>query len=400
MIKLRFLFFLQLIILGNLAGCSNPDGEGLITAQPPDSLDGNLFARVFINDGPAQTFYWPDAETTQKISVTGIVRGQENTIRIEWYEIFESINLPLSVQSGSALIGTTDNNLKPVFPHISDIYDYDQDGYSNLEERRTGTCPLQTCSSPPNAPTVMTIAGGTFVMGTNDTEAPAGSGDPAPQSDERPAHTVTISTFEITESEVTRASWKLCVNSGSCSQPIDPTWLPDISNPDAHPIVGVSWTQIQQYIDWLNSNLNETYRLPTEAEFEYALRGGTSTTHFYGDVGGNYCDYANGSHSNPLCQDPFQYTSPVKSFSPNPYGLYDMNGNAAEWTQDCYHENYNGAPTDGSAWLGTDEECGSGAVRGGNFNFVPTVFRITDRRNKSRHPDFVTDLIGFRLVQE
>ena len=142
-----------------------------------------------------------------------------------------------------------------------------------------------------------------------------------------------------------------------------------------HPVVCVSWDDAQAYIAWLNKRVGkDVYRLPTEAEWEFAARGGTTSKYFWGEDRAEARKYASaadlsGKKANPKwdvpnCDDGYVATAPVASFKPNPYGLYDIVGNAWQWTQDCWHTSYEGAPADGSAWMDADT-CKQHASRGG-----------------------------------
>lgn len=185
-----------------------------------------------------------------------------------------------------------------------------------------------------------------FTMGSNGS-------DPS----ERPAHKVVLHTpFAIGKYEVTVGQWNGCVRGSVCPA------LPSLAGvPDNQPMRDVSWDEAQLYLKWLGTVSGKPYRLPTEAEWEYAARGGTSTPYWWGNAmkGGNAnCDG---------CGNPWtaERPAPVGSFAANPYGLNDMNGSVWEWVQDCWHANYKGAPDDGSAWAGGS--CQSRVIRGGSW---------------------------------
>ena len=163
---------------------------------------------------------------------------------------------------------------------------------------------------------------------------------------------------------------------------------PGFNQSPRHPVVCVSWDDAQRYVDWLSKRTGAVYRLPTEAEWEYAARADTETERYWGDK--RQCDYANGAGQETKaiagsnwtlaeCPDPYVYTAPVASLRPNPFRLYDMIGNVSEWTQDCWHESYEAAPIDGSAWLGSEEECKSRVVRGGSWLYNPLLLRSSYR---------------------
>ena len=157
------------------------------------------------------------------------------------------------------------------------------------------------------------------------------------------------------------------------------------------PVINVSWYEAREYTRWLSRKTGAEYRLPTEAEWEYAARAGTSTKYTWGDeVGVNRanCDSF-------FCADQWAYTAPVGSFAPNGFGLHDVHGNVWEWVQDCWNGNHAGAPKDGSARLRGD--CVLGVLRGGSWDDIPTVVRAARR---SMATAFTRDnTIGFRVVR-
>jgi formylglycine-generating enzyme required for sulfatase activity len=157
----------------------------------------------------------------------------------------------------------------------------------------------------------------------------------------------------------------------------------------------VTWDDAKAYMDWLAKKTGKPYRLLSESEWEYAARGRTSPGAYprfwFGDDEKDLCRYGNGpdqkAHDSiegakgwtiAPCNDSYAYTSPAGHYEPNAFGLYDMAGNAWQWTADCYHGSYNGAPADGSAW--TAGSCSSGrVVRGGSWSSVPRNLRAAQR---------------------
>lgn len=159
---------------------------------------------------------------------------------------------------------------------------------------------------------------------------------------------------------------------------------------DTHPVACVSWEDASAYARWLSQKTARPYRLLTEAEWEYAARGGTASSRYWGDDANQACGYANGADLsavrqlpaarqwvNANCDDRHAYTAPVGSYRANAFGLHDMLGNVGEWTQDCWNGNYGGAPVDGSAWMSGD--CSMRAVRGGAWDDAPTGLRAAYR---------------------
>jgi formylglycine-generating enzyme required for sulfatase activity len=190
---------------------------------------------------------------------------------------------------------------------------------------------------------------------------------------------------------------------------------PGFKQGDKDPVVCVSSEDAMAYAKWLEKGAGHAFRLPTEAEFEYALRGGTTGLVYWGNNHDDACVYGNVADrqaeglpylqglfdsqrwSFHACDDHALYTAPVASYRPNPFGLYDMLGNVYEWTQDCYHMDYRGAPLDGSARLGSAQDCGQIVVRGAAWDSPTNDTRSASRMIGSNH--FGYNNVGFRLVQ-
>ena len=180
-------------------------------------------------------------------------------------------------------------------------------------------------------------------------------------SDERPQHTVTVAKpFALAKFEVTFADWDACVTGGGCNgyKPNDQHW-----ERGERPVINASWDDAQAYVAWLSAVTAKTYRVLSEAEYEYAARAGTTTAYPWGDeikLAGRVMANCNG------CGGPWANlkTAPVGAFPPNKFGLYDMVGNVYEWTEDCGHGNYFDAPSDGSPWLEAGGgDCGNRIAR-------------------------------------
>jgi formylglycine-generating enzyme required for sulfatase activity len=181
---------------------------------------------------------------------------------------------------------------------------------------------------------------------------------------------------------------------------------PGFDQSPRHPVVCVSWDDAQAYVAWLSQRTGAVYRLPTEAEWEYAARADTETARYWGDK--TQCDYANGAGQETKaiadsswtlaeCSDRYVYTAPVASLRPNAFRLYDMIGNVWEWTQDCWHASYKEAPMDGTAWLGTEAECKVRVVRGGSWDYGPRDLRSANR-DRGR-TDGAGSFQGFRVAR-
>ena len=176
------------------------------------------------------------------------------------------------------------------------------------------------------------------------------------------SRSVSVPAFRLGKYEVTFAQWDACVAGGGCGgyRPPDEGW-----GRGNRPVINVSRNDAQSYIDWLNSRTGGGYRLPTEAEWEYAARAGSTALYLWGSntIGSsnraNCVDY--------VCGDRWEHTAPVGSFPPNAWGFHDMAGNVDEWVQDCSFGFFydRSTPTDGSAW--EDEDCEFRVIRGGGW---------------------------------
>lgn len=227
-------------------------------------------------------------------------------------------------------------------------------------------------------PEMVSLPGGQFEMGGVPTSL---------NLDERPRHLVTVPPFAMSRFEVTFAEYDRFARATQRQ-------LPSSGEVDRahHPVVHVTWDDALAYAQWLSRETGKHYRLPTEAEWEYAARAGTITLFWWGndvDRGNAHCfDCKSGLHP--------RQTARVGYFAPNPFGLHDTAGNAAEWVHDCYHPSYEGAPTDGSIWEGGD--CTRRVVRGGSFSSPSSTLRSSKRDRLT--PTQGYDNVGIRLVRE
>ena len=256
------------------------------------------------------------------------------------------------------------------------------------------------------------IPAGSFWMGSENSSPNCPSDDPFTEKNEykecmdrhrsnefpdgeMPRHRVTIGySFGMGKYEVTQEQWYKVMGYNPASFKSEKVG----GDSRKHPVDTVSWNDVQEFIRRLNEmEQTDIYRLPSEAEWEYACRGGTTTNFAFGSslsssqasFGGHYPD---GDSAKDFYREK---TTPVGSFAPNAFGLFDMHGNVCEWCQDVWHDNYNGAPSDGSAWLsGGDSHFR--VLRGGSRFFDGNNVRSASR---SRHMPEAIDLnIGFRLV--
>jgi formylglycine-generating enzyme required for sulfatase activity len=232
-------------------------------------------------------------------------------------------------------------------------------------------------------PTMVVAPAGKFMMGSPESEKER-------DENEGPQHEVMIAKpFAIGKTEVTFAEWDACVDAGACTKAADSDSNFGRGN---RPVINVSWDDTQQYIAWLSRVTGKDYRLMSEAEWEYAARAGTTTTYSWGD------DIGKGNANCNGCGSPwdFEQTAPVASFKPNDFGLYDMHGNVYEWVEDPWHNNYSGAPVDGSAWL-AGGDASVRVARGGSWYVNPQFLRAAKRSRWP--PGFRVIYLGFRLAR-
>lgn len=228
------------------------------------------------------------------------------------------------------------------------------------------------------APEMIVLNPAQFMMGN-----PVGMAD----SDARPVFRISHPGFMISKHEVTFTDYDRFVRATGARRPLDHGW-----GRGSRPVVDVSWNDALAYTQWLSTRTGKPYRLPSEAEWEYAARGGTSSSYWWG---------ISPPDSRALCincgtrWDRIS-TAPVGSFPPNPFGLHDTAGNAYEWTADCYHHNYRDAPSDGSAR--EEPGCQIRVARGGSFRSPASTMRSHARNRFAA--DARADTLGFRVARD
>jgi len=186
---------------------------------------------------------------------------------------------------------------------------------------------------------------------------------------------------------------------------------PNFPQTGAHPAPCLSWDDAKAYLAWLSRKTGRTYRLPTEAEWEYAARAGTQSRFHFGEDEKDYCRYGNGADASALaevpganrkgwnalpCRDGYPFTAPVGRFAPNAFGLYDTHGNVFEWVEDCWNDDYKGAPADGSARLTGD--CKVRVQRGGAWGYPRDYLRIAVRGRQGHDYRYIN--AGVRVARE
>ena len=228
----------------------------------------------------------------------------------------------------------------------------------------------------PDCSEMVVVPAGEFKMGSGETVY------------EKPEHRVVIANpFAIGRREITFEEWDLCVASGGCKyRPDDHGW-----GRGSRPVIDVSWDDAKAFVNWLSQKTQKGYRLPSEAEWEYAARAGTNSQFWWGRTPVN---------GNANCEDcsstPPRRTLPTGSFRPNGFGLFDVAGNVAEWVEDCWNDSYRGAPTDGSAWA--TGQCRQRGLRGGSFASKANVIRSAARFRYDQDVRYYAN--GFRVARD
>jgi formylglycine-generating enzyme required for sulfatase activity/class 3 adenylate cyclase len=219
-------------------------------------------------------------------------------------------------------------------------------------------------------PEMVSLRGGSFAMGSNEDVS------------EKPVRQVTVKPFAMGKFPVSVQEWNACAAAKACGF--------TATGKDDAPVANVSWSDARQYVAWLAEATRKSYRLPSEAEWEYAARGGTQTRYWWGD------QFQAGMVNCRNCSDIPANDQPVKvgSLKPNPFGLFDMGGSVDQWVEDCWHKNYQGAPVDGSAWV--ENECSSHVIRSGSWRKDSNYARTANRGSYDTNVRYPTH--GFRVA--
>jgi formylglycine-generating enzyme required for sulfatase activity len=274
------------------------------------------------------------------------------------------------------------------------------------------------------SPTMLVVPTGNFMMGASDNE-------PGRSDAQTPQHEVTIGKgFALSQTDITVGQFREFVRAsgykpesvnngasvydertGVMRDDSSATWEDDYAgHPAANnlPVVNISWNDANAYVQWLSQRTGKKYRLPSEAEFEYALRAGSTTRYWWGsgtpkskveNLTGSLDRSPSGrrwSHAFQGYSDGYWGPAPVMSFAPNAFGLYDMDGNVSEWMADCWHDNYIRAPLDGSAWM--NPGCSVRVVRGGSWGSSPEQANSAYRQGADE--SVRSGRVGFRILRE
>ncbi len=282
----------------------------------------------------------------------------------------------------------------------------------------------------PDCPAMVAVPAGTFMMG-------AEAGDGGSTGNEHPQHAVRLPAFALGRTHVTRGEFaRFVAATGHRPEPgcwhvpfphnfeghgpaAESPWRswrnPGYRQGDGHPVVCVSYDDATAYAAWLARRTGKPYRLPSEAEWEYAARAGTTGQRWWGDgptcrveniADITWADVHGFRERDPeylaLCRDGYPYTAPGGRFRANPFGLHDMLGNAAQWIADCAHDTYEGAPADGSAWMeggpvALSGGCRNRIVRGSGWGERPYALRVTSRGGSDPERRWIA--LGFRVAR-
>ena len=250
-------------------------------------------------------------------------------------------------------------------------------------------------------PEMVVVPAGSFLMGSPESEK-------GHVENEGPVHRVRIAApFAVGVYEVTFEEWDACGEDGGCrGHEPETRW-----GRGRRPVINVSWEDAQAYVGWLSAKTGKRYRLPSESEWEYAARAGTRTSRPWGDSESEECRYANGVDDLRLhdyrngrevvaevaeCDDGYKMTAPVGRYEANAWGLHDVLGNVWEWTEDCWHVGYAGAPADGSAW--ESGGCSRRVLRGGSCRYSPK-FRLRSALRTADAANNRERFTGFRVAR-
>lgn len=336
-----------------------------------DSINGSIFGKELAAQVGRSDLEASEAFNRVRVNVARQSRGAQVPL------VMSTLIKPLTFSNSSATPEPSDqqpspSNSTPTAAGASKVAPYKNDTDSDESVAPLGSGLIRDCT---RCPVLVVVPAGSFVMGSS-----------LPY--QKPQHRVSISqSFAIGRYEVSFEEWDACVDDKGCDKRLqDLGW-----GRDRNPVINVSWADAKQYLKWLSKKTDQTYRLPSEAEWEYAARAGTRTPYWWGaDIGSNNANCA-------ACQRRGEAKPrKVGSYAPNPFGLYDTSGNVAEWVEDCWNASFRGAPMDGSAWL--DGQCSLRVLRGGAFDSDASQITSSFRFRYDSYVPYSAN--GFRVVRE
>jgi len=329
------------------------------------------------------------------------LRGYDADVQRPWAvhvsKVIASAIIVLASQSQGSEIADSGTSLEL---RITEIKQKTAELVALESARLNALSPQQRLSAPPviwrvpstltefkdcaDCPRMVVIPAGEFTMGSSPSELGAEA-----------QHRVTIAApFAVSKFEITFEEWDACVMEGGCGgyRPNDEGW-----GRGERPVINISWEDCQSYANWLSKKTGKPYRLLSESEWEYAARAGTTTPFPDGDsISPNEANYDGSVDGSGPSDVNRQRTMPVGSFAANGFGLYDMHGNASEWVEDCWQDEYSTkAPTDGSAWL--EGTCNGRVVRGGSWEDSQVELRSAARSGGDKEEGLYTD--GLRIAR-
>lgn len=343
-------------VAGSLQGTEGSDETGVMD-NPPGTEDSAETALVGSTEGSGET------------EVVGSAEGSAKT------EVVDSL-LETESYADTALVGSTQSTEESVKAKLVDS--------APIPTPKESTTVITAVSKD----NLVAIDGDCFQMGSRKASTSVGFMRSIRRSRELPLHPVCLPRYLIGKYEVTFAEYDIYAKETARDVPDDKGW-----GREYRPVINVTWNDARDYAKWFGQRIGQQCGLPTETEWEYAARARSITDYPWGeDIGEKRANCADcGSKYGGV------KTSSVGSFDPNLLGVYDMHGNVSEWVEDCWHENYDNAPDDGSAWLDADHgECWRRVLRDGSWKHNGVAMRSSYRT--TRGPDFSDDFIGFRVA--
>ncbi len=394
---IRYCGELALVIAATIAlvSCSADEDQqaGLSAIQLPMPAairqisaleDAVLSLEISINNGLPVVFNGQGSTDSWRISIDAPA-SRENTITITWIETIDQQRVTLAQQEQSFTTGTTAStlNLNSEYRSTGTGFDYDSDGVSNLAERQNSSDPIRADSGQfvINEPETVNITGGCYTMGSSTNEEGRGPSEIS--------HDVCVGDFQIGKYEVTFEQYDQFATTTNRERPNDANW-----GRGSLPVTNVNWFDARDYTIWLSEQTNKQYRLPTEAEWEYAARAGTSTPFSTGNqINAEQANYnARISYNGSPAGATSTRSVAVGSYPANPWGIFDMHGNQSEWTCSTFAILYDGGELTCNPTTGVNTY----AIRGGAWNNPPANIRSAVRFRDT--PDRNYFYVGFRIA--